>query len=112
MDKDRLKTISFSALSSGFNLLRNGLFHLQVTPGDPYLEQKCRILMCFMDAFVSDMAEVYVPIKPLRNLASPKLLAELEEFAPLHSGDSTIDLAHYHKATKGCTKSIDFYLDN
>ncbi len=91
MDKDGPKTISFKALSGGLNLLGNNLFNLQITPGDPYLEQKCLILMCFIDAFVMDMAEVYVPTKPLRALASPELLAELQEFAPVYIGDSKID---------------------
>lgn len=45
-------------------------------------KEKCRILMCFMDNFVRDMGEVYVPTKPLRALAKPELLAELEEFVP------------------------------
>ena len=91
MDKEGPKMISYKALSSGWNLLGNGLFHLQVTPGDLLLEQKCRILMCFMDAFVKDMAEVYVPTKPLRALASPELLAELEKFAHVYIDGSKID---------------------
>lgn len=91
MDGEGPKMISFRALSGGLNLLGNKLFNRRITPGDPYLEQKCRILMCFMDAFVRDMAEVYVPTKPLRALAKPELLAELEEFVDVYIGDSKID---------------------
>jgi hypothetical protein len=91
MDKEGPKMISYKALSSGWNLLGNGLFHLKITPGDPYLEQKCRILMCFVDAFVKDMAEVYVSTKPLRAIASPDLLKELEEFVQVYIDASKID---------------------
>lgn len=91
MDKEGPKMISYKALSSGWNLLGNGLFHLKITPGDLYLEQKCRILMCFMDAFVRDMVEVYVPTKPLRAIASPDLLKELEEFVQVYIDASKID---------------------
>lgn len=52
----------------------------KIREGDETMDQKGRILAAFIDSFVRDMAEVYVPVVRLGFGVRPEFLAELDEF--------------------------------
>lgn len=74
--------MSIRTLSSGVNRLGGDLFapKEKIREGDVTMEQKAKILTAFMDNFVSDIAEVYVPASSVGFGAPADLLAELDEF--------------------------------